>query len=177
MACLFGQEEAVKTLLGHKTIMPALADHYGATPVDAAVRNGHPRILEILLEARCTLNDTNNYMGTSLVGWARLCSREGYDSAESVRILRTEAERTELQLRDDAPPTGYSWITDETDKGWCDACSLFFQRDTIFHRCTICCGGDYLAICEPCWNRDIGCLDLSHKPDEFETQPRKPPRF
>ena len=155
-----GNVEALECLLEHDKANIAKPDSYGNMPLDAAVRNGHYDVIEVLFKHGARLRDTNDLANTSLLGWARL----GYedDSENAIAgLLRRHAFLTDYSLRDDPAPAGYERVRFDARGSWCDVCTLPIATKSVRHVCQMCYKMD-IVVCHVCWRHGFRCLNVQN---------------
>ncbi|KHN94548.1 Ankyrin repeat-containing domain protein [Metarhizium album ARSEF 1941] len=171
-----GDDELVQRLLS-RGANPRIGSYSGATPISAAVRLGHVKVVEALLRADPGLIDTTDevYASRTLFECAQL-SDQPYVS----RLL----ERFATNRDPSEPPVGAlefvpadheyvlagKRVSGAPILRHCDVCASRVRISAVT-RCSSCCGGNFL-MCGECSSR-AGCLDASHRsvPDIRERQP------
>lgn len=151
-----GHENVIRVLLSDDRVNIDEGNYYGNTPLDAAVRNGHSRIVELLLVAA-----SSKLIAKQTLEWARLLN-----SLSTVRLL----EQAPLKLYDEGiedqsevPFIGRVAVPFVRQRAWCYSCTLCLPKNTpeLGHRCVECDGG-YLYLCVSCVGRGMTCRDSAH---------------
>lgn len=114
-------------------------------PSDAAVRNRHHKVVDLLLSNGASLKVSNNLASASMLGRARLGCPNDEDKS-ILRLLKSYSACADAGVRNNPPPAGYRAVLFDARKAWCDACTIIIPADTVCYSCNWC-HPDGLCIC------------------------------
>ncbi|KAK5999142.1 Ankyrin repeat domain-containing protein 50 [Cladobotryum mycophilum] len=156
-AAMRGHVEILQTLLPHGKTMNT-QDRYGTTPIVAATRNGHGKVVELLLRRDCADMEETDMLGSTLYETAR---RGGNETL--IKMLRKHAEQTGVRTEEeDSTTTEGGEYKFEAESCWCDVCCRSTVHGTESYVCDICDGGGYV-ICSECSDAGLRCQDEGHE--------------
>ncbi|KAJ5266606.1 hypothetical protein N7478_009414 [Penicillium angulare] len=130
-------------------------DIYGATPLMAAVRNGHEVVVQYLLSAENSPDtQAKDCWGRTLLWWAF-----GSECDEVVELVRQHTVSTSTRDLERSPTDPCSLVKYDKDLDWCNVCTRAVTMKEFHWKCTAC---FEFSICSQCVGFGAECMDPSH---------------
>lgn len=130
-------------------------DRYGTTPIFAAARNGHRRVVELLIEAGLADFEERDFLGATLFASAQRSKKKQF-----VKSLKRYTQQAGIPLWLDDPAgqrTRYKYDYSACQCGICGRSSVHEEQAYV---CDTCPGE--LIICAECINVGQMCEDSTH---------------
>ncbi|KAL6405847.1 pfs domain-containing protein [Ilyonectria robusta] len=142
---LNGHVHVARELLTHDPSQVNPLHWHGSTALFAAARNGHDKIVELLLNVDGVNFMSQDGFGRIPLRWAKRC---GNPRVSELLLLHAEIQGTPMSEDQDAPDSN---LLTPFGQGlrWCDACLLNIDTGSTYFYCEICNGGRFDVIDDP----------------------------
>ncbi|TFA99048.1 Ankyrin repeat domain-containing protein 50 [Trichoderma ghanense] len=130
-------------------------DQYGTTPVFAAARNGHRKVVEVLIKEGYADFDERDFLGCTLLAWAQRSKRRQF-----VRFLKKHAQKAGIPIWLEDPVGKRTQFKYDCSMCLCSICCRTSPHLEQAYVCEDCNGG--MLICAECIDAGMTCEDSSH---------------
>ncbi|KAJ5569704.1 amidase signature domain-containing protein [Penicillium hispanicum] len=130
-----------------------IKDRYGATPLFAAVRNGHQEATELLLALTKPAVEFVDGLQRNLLWWAA-----GSGCAEVVDTVRQFLQEAAIDVSESVPVPECSLVKFSARRRWCGICTRCISGES-YHACQTC---RLFSVCSQCFGLSARCLDATH---------------
>lgn len=154
LAAARGRSEVLRLLLSCNALAN-VNDRYNATPLCAAIRNGHREAVELLLPLTESTVVFEDGLGRTLAWWA---SKSG--CVKIIDLVHQLAQRMDIEVCKRDLTMACSLDPFDRSSRSCDVCTRFFSSDCSYYHCEAC--HDDFDVCLECYECDIHCFDASH---------------